>query len=339
MTSRMTPLDGLHDDERMLDQLASRSYTGDDQLGVTLDAWAKRLDAETAAATARVDIDELVRRHPIAGHKAQVAEPPTRIRIRASRLLGTLGGVGVAATALGIALANGYHVPGFPALTPSQSSSVVLNQGALVARAVVYRNAVERGTMKQQDAIARIEQLAQQATDDAVKHELREVVKQVKAAKPPAVVVPRPTASPSAVPTHLTLESDPPSVMTTPQPQTTPAPPEKTASTQEKVTTTTRDTSLPITGGIPVDATTTPAPTTKASAPVPPSTGSTTAQSSKPSDTSSTRRMPGRTRTHKPARETGSAASAPAGDLTGSPGSEVGTELGEQTASVTTSGG
>lgn len=326
MTSRKTPLGGVHEDERMLDQLGTRSYAGEDRLGVTLGAWAERLDAEATAATARADIGELVRRHG-SGELGRVAEPATTIRIRASRLLATLGGVGVAATALGIALANGYNLPGLPPVTPSESSSSVsLNDQQLLSQALKIKQDVltrELPEPEQRKALETLGQIQAQVTDSGIRAQLQSLQEEVERIIESPATTTRPSVlrSPTSLPPLPSVDFPEVPRVTTPAPETTPAPPERTTTAPpERTTTTTPDTSLPITGGIPVDATTTPAPTTTVPAPVPPSTVSPTSRSSKQPSRSRSRTMPSRPRKVWNPRVTSSpaSASAPAGNVTAS---------------------
>ena len=329
MTSRTTPLGGVHDDERMLDQLASRSYAGEDQLGLALNAWAKRMDAEASAATARADIGELVRRHTAAAETVEAVEPTTTIRIRASRLLATLGGVGVAATALGIALANGYNVPGFPTLTPSQSSSSVMTDQQMLNHAIEIQRVVLTNDLPKPEQIEKlqeIEELRKKVKDPAIQEKLQSVqavVEQIVAKTTPSPTgQPSTSTSPTSLPTHLTLIPEVPPVMTTPAPETTPAPPEKATSSSVDKTTTKKPTdSSSTSGSIPADATTTPAPTTT---PVPPPSTGTATQSSKPTLKSSSRTMPGRTprrtATTRASSSAPASASAPVANVSGATG-------------------
>ncbi len=281
MTSPMSPLGGVHDDERMLDELAARSYAGGDELGQALNAWARRVDAQAEDVTGRLDIDELIRRHAV----PVTAEEPTTIRIRASRLIAALGGVGVAAAALGIALANGYNVPGLPSLTPSQSAtSVVIDQQQLLAEAKQLPEEVKSGAKPKKVALDQIAQLQAQATDPVVKEELQSIREEVAAAPVPSAVSPAATAtvSPSSVPKIVVPVPD---VMTTPIPQTTPMAPEKPSSVPSTDPT-----------SIPTGATSTPAPDTSSTSP---SSSSSTSPTSK--STSRTVSLPGRPKTPPPA--------------------------------------
>jgi hypothetical protein len=262
MTGSMSPLGGVHDDERMLDQLAARSYAGSDELGTALNAWARRVDADADLACRRVDFDALTAQYAHGLARGEVAEPPTMIRIRASRLMATLGGVGVAAAALGIALANGYQVPGFPQRTPSDSSTSVSLDQQLLSRANIIKKAVMAGSLPKQEALIQIAALTEQATDPEVKTKLKTVQTEVVVAPVTpvsAVTATKVPVSPSDLPT-VTLAPTAPTMVTTPAPATTPTPPEKNTSPVQSPASPTKPTDAPSSSGIPSDATTTPAP-------------------------------------------------------------------------------
>lgn len=321
MTSRMTPLGGVHDDERMLDQLASRSYAGDDRLGVALNAWGKRVDAEADAAAQRADLAELVRRHTAPGLAEPVeAAETTTIRIRASRLLATLGGIGVAATAIGIALAGGVEVPG---LQPPSTTSISFDQQQLLTQASGIKQAALTGRMPKAVAIEKLAELADKATNPAVRDQLDGVKAEVDQAKV-APSVSRPAPSPTDLPT-VTLPV--PSVMPTPAPHTTPAAPEQVTTTHDGKPATKESTkSVPSAGGIPADATSTPVPTPSPSPSSPSSSSgsddtssSSSRTSSKPPPKPASRTMPSRPRRTASARPTSHAAgsaSAPVATVT-----------------------
>lgn len=322
MTSPMSPFGGIHDDERMLDELASRSYVGDDQLGKALNAWACRIDEQAAHAARNAGLEELIRRHADqitaasvatdglaqggVAHDSDVMPEPTTIRIRASRLMAGLGGLGVAAAALGIALANGYQVPGLPGPTSEQSSTSVSFDQQLLTQARDIKEQVRSGHMTKQDAVKKITALEAKATDSRVREELQNVK---------VAVVQDAGRTPSTLPPSPPL----PSVVLPPipAPATTPTTSSATSAPRSSTTSTSTTSSRPSDssspGSIPSDATTTPVPSS--------TTGGTTTATT----TSGTRSMPGRPRQS-------ATNSAPGSALSPVPSSRVGATA---TASVT----
>lgn len=266
MTSPETPIDAVHADERMLDQLAARSYAGHDELAVALGAWANNVDAEAATALHNVDLTELIRKHSATPGVYEMAQPPTTIRIRGSRLLATLGGAGVAAAALGIVLVNLPNLPGSEPLTPAGMSTSVFVDVVHLANAV--KAEFEAKKITKAKAIQEITALTERVTDPGTKRQLVKVRVEVENATIDASITSTSRPAASSATSKLTKNSttsELPSVMTTSSSPTAPVAPEQATSTQQPSTQPGSSSTL---GSIPSDATSTPVPSS-----TPPSTG------------------------------------------------------------------